>query len=207
MATDGTTATTPAPPPKPPLLFGRACWLGPWHAAPMDVQGRAYHHVEGWMQSQKHACNPQFAAHIRRAESASQARDMGAARELWADLDLGKRALTPHELADWDARKFDVLVTGLRAKFEQHPRLARRLAQTAGRDLVFDDPHPLWGRGADGTGANRLGVALMAVRARATRQDAAARPPLPPSGPPRYEPPRYEPPRYEPLRRGVGRSR
>lgn len=145
------------------VVFGRECPLGPAHRAPMRVRGQRFFHVEGWMQSRKHAGNPEFADHIRRTESAGQAREMGGARLLWADLDAGKRELRPREVEAWDATKVDVLLEGLRAKFEQHPDLRTLLADTGTAPLVFDAEAP-WGCGPGGTGANVLGRALADVR-------------------------------------------
>ena len=150
------------------MLFdksGALGWMGNWHAASFDVRGRAYHHVEGWMQAAKHAGNPEFAREIRATASASQARAMGIEKRLWADLDAGKRALTPGELGRWRATKLDILHEGLRAKFTQHRILGRRLLATGDAPLVYDDPDDaFYGCGVDGRGHNHLGRALMRVR-------------------------------------------
>lgn len=145
------------------ITFTSQEWLGPGYAAPMTIDGKTYHHVEGWMQADKHGTNAEFAREIRRTPSASQAREMGAARVLWADMDLGKRALTAREVRQWDARKREVLRRGLHAKFRQHPGLCRKLLDTGQARLVYDDPHPVWGW-AEGRGQNAMGEALEAVR-------------------------------------------
>jgi predicted NAD-dependent protein-ADP-ribosyltransferase YbiA (DUF1768 family) len=131
----------------------------------MTIDGLRYFHVDGWMQTSKHGCNGTFARCIRRTESASVAREMGGAKLLWADMDAGKRDLTPRELGDWEAYKDDVLAKGLLAKFQQHPGLARKLLGTGRARLVFDDADAHWGRGRDGRGRNAMGRALEAVRA------------------------------------------
>jgi ribA/ribD-fused uncharacterized protein len=154
------------------VLFSRTGplgWLANWHRAPFDARGRSYHHVEGWMQASKHAGNPEFARAIRAAASASQARDMGAARQLWADLDVGKRPLTPAELDRWQASKLGILHEGVLAKFAQNPPLGRKLAATGDAPLVYDCDNAFYGCGRDGLGHNHLGRALMRVRAEVRR--------------------------------------
>lgn len=66
---------------------------------------------------------------------------------------------------DWDAAKELVMLEGLRAKFNQHPDLGRKLLGTFDRLLAEhtrDDR--FWGDGGDGTGQNQLGHLLMRVR-------------------------------------------
>lgn len=70
--------------------------------------------------------------------------------------------------ADWEDVKYDVMVTGLRAKFHI-PRFRRLLLDTGDRVIVEDSPYDFeWGiRDADGGlgGRNLMGKALMEVRA------------------------------------------
>ncbi len=147
-----------------PVLFDRSSWLGTWFPSPFAVHNKTYHHVEGWMQARKHSCNPEFAEAIRLTASASQVCDMGGAKELWADLDLGKRALSAEELAHWHASRVKYLREGCLAKFRQNRDLAHKLLETADAPLVFDDPNPFYGRGADDRGENFLGRVLVSVR-------------------------------------------
>ncbi len=66
---------------------------------------------------------------------------------------------------DWESVKEQVMLEGLRAKFEQHPDLRDRLVQSGDRLLVeHSDQDAYWGDGGDGTGLNRLGCLLMQVR-------------------------------------------
>ena len=79
-----------------------------------------------------------------------------------------KRAaeLKEHRCENWAAIKEQVMLKGLRAKFEQHPDLQERLLRTGDRLLAEHTKNDnYWGDGGDGTGENRLGHLLMQVRA------------------------------------------
>ena len=75
--------------------------------------------------------------------------------------------LTPeYRRSDWSRVKEQVMLCGLRAKFQQHPDLGERLLGSADRQLVEHTANDdYWGDAGDGTGANRLGALLMQVRA------------------------------------------
>lgn len=67
---------------------------------------------------------------------------------------------------DWEEKKDEAMLEGLRAKFEQHPDLCERLLATKNRLLVEHTAHDAyWGDAGDGSGLNRLGHLLMQVRA------------------------------------------
>jgi len=71
-----------------------------------------------------------------------------------------------HQRRDWEMEKESMMLEGLRAKFSQHPDLARRLCSSGERRLVEHTRNDFyWGDGCDGTGKNRLGHLLMQVRA------------------------------------------
>lgn len=71
---------------------------------------------------------------------------------------------------DWEKVKEEVMLTGLRAKFDQHPDLRERLLATNDRPLVEHTEYDhYWGDGGDATGMNRLGKLLMCVRAELKR--------------------------------------
>jgi hypothetical protein len=60
---------------------------------------KRYHHATGCLGSLLHASNPDFAEAIRHEKSESIAREMAdPTRVAWADIDLGKRQLTPAEI-------------------------------------------------------------------------------------------------------------
>ena len=70
---------------------------------------------------------------------------------------------------DWDAVKYDVMLTALRAKFsDNHPELKEKLVSTGDALIYEDSPYDkVWGTGERGgvvTGKNLLGKALMQVR-------------------------------------------
>ena len=69
--------------------------------------------------------------------------------------------------SDWEAVRFEIMLTSLRAKFNKEP-FRNQLLQTSGSYLAEDSPYdPTWGiRAKDGTwtGTNLLGRALMIVR-------------------------------------------
>lgn len=75
---------------------------------------------------------------------------------------------------DWEHVKEDVMMTAIRAKFDQHEDLRSRLKETLEAELVEDAPSDAyWGRGKDYKGKNRLGVLLMELRDQIRREDAA----------------------------------
>lgn len=82
---------------------------------------------------------------------------MGAAIE-------GRNPNNPMRL-NWDEIKEDVMMTCLRAKFEQNPRLKQLLLSTGSQhlaELSYKDHY--WGTPPDGSGYNRLGELLMRLR-------------------------------------------
>lgn len=92
--------------------------------------------------------------------------------------ELIRCALTPmlakskaHEIldqdkkADWAEIKESVMLKALRAKFSQHPDLAKKLLGSGERELVeLTSNDNYWGDPGDGTGQNRLGQLLMQLR-------------------------------------------
>jgi ribA/ribD-fused uncharacterized protein len=69
--------------------------------------------------------------------------------------------------ADWDTIKTEVMLKVVTAKFEQNPRLARKLIETGDEVLVernnWNDT--FWGV-CNGNGLNKLGSILMVVRSK-----------------------------------------
>ena len=65
------------------------------------------------------------------------------------------------------------MLTGLRAKFQQHPDLRARLLRSGDRLLIEHTAHDsYWADAGDGTGQNRLGHLLMQVRNELRRDHA-----------------------------------
>jgi len=86
------------------------------YAWSMHIDGKVYHHVTGFLEAMKHRENPLFAEEIRKERSPSIAREMGDdSRQMWADVDLGKRKLTDDEIRRYDRRALRLLA--LRIKF------------------------------------------------------------------------------------------
>ena len=100
------------------------------------------------------------------AQKCAAARDRAQFSRLSADeaKRLGRQvSLRP----DWDQVKLDLMARIVRAKFSQHPRLARKLLETGGRPLIegnyWHDVY--WGVDLKTReGENRLGRILMALR-------------------------------------------
>jgi len=118
---------------------------------PVRLKDRVWPTSEHYFQAQKFAGTEHEEA-IRRAAGPMIAARMGRSR---------KRPLRP----DWEQVKDAVMLEALRAKFEQHPELQRRLLQTGDAELVEHTKNDLyWADGGDGSGLNRLGRLLMQVR-------------------------------------------
>lgn len=67
--------------------------------------------------------------------------------------------------SDWEETKDQVMLTALREKFRQNPRLRFILLSTLDCTLVENSPHDAyWGCGSRGDGHNKLGKLLMQVR-------------------------------------------
>ena len=106
--------------------------------------------VEHYFQAQKFAA-PDIREKIRKAMTPKQARELGQSRAF--PLRQG-----------WDNLREEVMLTGLRLKFQQAaPR--ELLLSTGNRALVEASPFDyFWAAGQDGSGLNRLGHLLMQVR-------------------------------------------
>lgn len=117
------------------------------------LRERVWPTVEHFYQAQKYAGTPNEEA-IRRCATPTSAK-------------LQAQALAgTHLRSDWAAVKNQVMLTGLRAKFTQHPDLHARLLSSGDRQLVEHTAlDAYWGDGGDGTGLNMLGKLLMQVRA------------------------------------------
>ena len=136
-----------------------------WYACKFEVDGVMYHTAEQYMMAQK----------------AILMGDTATCREIMAAFNpreykkLGRkvRGFNP-EL--WDARKYDIVVEGNKAKFGQNADIREFLLSTGDAILVEASPYDkIWGIGLDreaalkGTveqwqGENLLGCALMEAR-------------------------------------------
>lgn len=66
-------------------------------------------------------------------------------------------------VSDWDTKKVEVMLNGLRAKFT-NPTLRKMLLDTVDAVLHEDNPEDFYWAIADGTGKSTLGKLLMQVR-------------------------------------------
>lgn len=130
-------------------------WFG-FHTA-------TYETVEHFFQASKAAAGFDHEA-IREAESASRSKSLGNSHQSWAP----GCAHIPLLRQDWEAIKYEVMLAGLRKKFE-HPDYRVPLLATGEATIAEDSPTDfIWGiRDSKGgfTGINLLGKALMQIRA------------------------------------------
>jgi ribA/ribD-fused uncharacterized protein len=130
-------------------------------AFPIEMDGRTWPTSEHYFQAQKFA-GTEHEELIRTTLSPMTVAKIGRDR---------KRPLR----TDWDNVKDGIMLTAVRAKFDQHPRLAAMLVETGDADIVeHTENDAYWGDGGDGKGLNRLGQILMQVRAEILQAREAA---------------------------------
>lgn len=127
-------------------------WMSNFHRATIDIDGIDYKTSEHYYQSRK-AISGEYADWIAKAPTPHIA--FKAAR-----------CLKPDDIRpDWDDIKVSVMEKALRAKFSQHPDLAKKLLDTGDAILIEDSPvDSFWGSGKDCKGQNMLGKLLMDIR-------------------------------------------
>ena len=150
--------------PHTPNQPDQAC-LSQWFPAAFEIDGVLYPTAEHWMMAEKaRLFDDQEALHaIVQAEHPAEAKKKG-------------RSVRNFNEQRWRQQRFNIVVRGNRAKFQQHPRLAQFLLATQPCILVEASPvDQIWGVGlaANHTdacqpkrwnGLNLLGFALMQVR-------------------------------------------
>lgn len=151
--------------PLPNGEIGKPCF-SQWWTAPFTVDGERYPTAEHFMMAEKARLFGDEAARVR----ILSAPNPGAAKRLG-------REVRGFEDSRWEAARFEFVVRGNLAKFEQNPPLREFLLDTKDRILVEASPvDRIWGIGlaADDPraenpeqwrGLNLLGFALMEVRA------------------------------------------
>ena len=113
--------------------------------------------VEHYFQAQKFSGdeNLEYRERVRCARRPKDAKDLGQSRKI------------PLR-ANWNEVKEDVMIFGLRKKFERQ----ELLLSTGERPLVEkSDSDHYWGCGASGSGLNRMGALLEAVRSELRARD------------------------------------
>ena len=100
---------------------GKHAFLSNLYKSKFTINGSEYNTVEHFYAASK-ALNPIEHEIIRHAETPAEAKKLG--RQL--------KNIRP----DWDNARLDVMRVGLRAKFEQNPKLAKLLIDTGDLPLV-----------------------------------------------------------------------
>jgi ribA/ribD-fused uncharacterized protein len=127
---------------------GEYGWLSNFARYPQVVDGKTYKTNEHYFQSQK-TLDPQVSDWIANAPTPFLA--MRAGRSLREGVEFR---------SDWEQVKVEVMLKGLRAKF-QRPELAQKLLATGNAQLHENSPTDvIWGK----KGKDLLGKLLMRVR-------------------------------------------
>lgn len=119
--------------------------------APIVVSGKRYPTVEHFFQASKFPANLEWQEAIRVSPTPAKAKQLGT------EKDKEKRP-------DWEAQKESIMLTGLRAKFQQNSGLLDQLKATEPRPLIEASTDAYWGEGRTGKGKNRMGKLLEQVR-------------------------------------------
>jgi ribA/ribD-fused uncharacterized protein len=154
------------PDPERPGVLGNEC-LSQWYASQMQVDGVRFPTAEHYMMWRKARLfgDPDAERRLLADDSPAAAKQLG-------------RRVRNFRSEVWDRHRFDVVLEGSIAKFEQNETLRRYLLGTG--DCVLAEASPvdrIWGIGFDSndprardpvqwTGLNLLGFALMQARDR-----------------------------------------
>jgi ribA/ribD-fused uncharacterized protein len=147
-----------------PKKMTAACF-SQWYDCYFEVDGIQYHTTEQYMMASKARlfCDDEVFNEIMTADNPHDYKKLG-------------RKIRGFKQEPWDARKYDIVVEGNKAKFGQNPDIRDFILSTGDAILVEASPYDkIWGIGLDretalqGTieqwqGENLLGCALMDVR-------------------------------------------
>ena len=126
-------------------------FLSNFHRARQVVDGVAYLTNEHYYQSMK-------------AKDPAIRRWIGESPKAWHSMKMG-RLLRENEMVDgWEEKKVEVMLTGLRAKFQQNHNLMMMLLNTGDKMLIEDSPTDMFWGGSLPSSENMLGNLLMQVR-------------------------------------------
>lgn len=142
-----------------------ASCLSQWFPAAFVIDGVRYSTAEHWMMAEKARLfeDAETRAKILAAATPDEAKKLG-------------RRVRGYDDEAWASARFDVVVRGSIAKFDQHPKLGAFLRATGSKVLVEASPHDrIWGIGLARQdervrdprrweGENLLGFALMIAR-------------------------------------------
>lgn len=131
-------------------------FLSNFERTPFYVDGKVYPTNEHYYQSQK-TDDPELSRWIRYSPHARLAMVLGR------QVEHNKYLKEKYMKKNWDEKKNDVMLKGLRAKFSVS-FLAYQLRQTGDAVLHEDNPEDFYWAIADGTGQSMLGKLLMQVR-------------------------------------------
>ena len=120
--------------------------------APIVVEGKRYPTVEHFFQASKFPSDIAWQEAIRVSPTPAKAKQLGTEKD-------GEKRV------DWDSQKETIMLTGLRAKFQQNSGLLEQLKGTEPRSLIEASTDAYWGEGRTGKGKNRMGKLLEQVRA------------------------------------------
>jgi len=121
-------------------------------AHPIFLKNRIWQTVEHYYQAQKFS-GSNLEEIIHAAESPMRAKEIA---------NLNKER---YDKEKWHALKEGVMLEALKAKFSQHPQLAKKLADTKNRHIAEHTSNDFyWADGGNNSGQNRLGELIMEVR-------------------------------------------
>jgi ribA/ribD-fused uncharacterized protein len=119
--------------------------------SPVNVGGKIYPTLEHYFQSMKFPSDLEWQEAIRVSLTPAKAKQLGSQ--------------TDHQMdPSWDSKKESIMLTGLRAKFQQNSGLLEQLKGTGERELIESSTDAYWGEGRTGKGKNRYGKLLEQVR-------------------------------------------
>lgn len=141
---------------RPPTLFwdhnDENGWLSNFYPATVVHEGRSYPTSEHLYQSLKFD-DPAIRERIRLAATPRKAKLMA---KRYATGSFSKEILQ---------KRVDIMRLAIRAKFDQHPALRRKLLALPGLIIESSKLDSIWGWGPDRRGLNLMGLLLMELRA------------------------------------------
>lgn len=155
--------------------------LSNYFPSPFTLDGKEWSSNEVFYQANKFkTTSPEYYDLIAMCDSPQKAKNLGDQKVgTWSakwlinkkhpELGLVNDAIHKYKSVpidpEWDIKKDEVMLRGLRAKFSQHKKSRDALLSTRSALLIENSPYDsYWGVGEDGMGKNRLGTLLIQVR-------------------------------------------